>query len=238
MSKKIYAFIFARGGSKGLPNKNIKLLGGLPLIAHSIKLAKNMKEIDKLFVSTDSDEIASIAKDLKAEIINRPKHLATDNSPEWLSWQHAIRFVYKKEGEFDIFTSLPATSPLRRKKDVISCLNSLDHFTDITVAIKSSERSPWFNMVQKNEDGFISLISKDLKIKRRQDAPKSFDLTTVAYVARPQFVLNSTGIWDGRIKGIEVPKLNSIDIDDEYDFKIAELLFNELSLNKIAGCYE
>ncbi len=229
MSKKIYAFIFARGGSKGLINKNIKTLGGLPLIAHSIKLAGSISQIDKLFVSTDSEEIASIASFYGAEIIKRPLELAKDDSPEWDAWQHAINFVLNKEGDFDVFISLPATSPLRSKEDVIRCLDNLDSDTDVTLAIRKSDRSPWFNMVKKINNNQIELIFDTPYLKRRQDVPTSYDITTIAYVSRPGFILNSNSIWDGLVKGIEVSKVSSIDIDDKVDFKIAQILFDELN---------
>ena len=89
MNSRTIAFVFARGGSKGLPNKNILKLGEKPLIAHSIELAKNINEIENIFLSTDSDHIANIGKDYGAKIIKRPSNLASDKSPEWLSWIHA-----------------------------------------------------------------------------------------------------------------------------------------------------
>jgi N-acylneuraminate cytidylyltransferase len=122
---KKYAFIFARGGSKGLPRKNIKDLLGKPLIVYSIETALNVTDIDKVFISTDDDEIASIGLASGAEIITRPAHLATDNSPEWLSWQHAVNWVTSQYGEFEQFISLPATSPLRSVEDVESAMHKL-----------------------------------------------------------------------------------------------------------------
>ena len=94
---KIIAFIFAREGSKGLPNKNIKLLNGIPLIGHSILLAKEIKEIDQVYVSTESSKIKEISLSYGAKIINRPKKLAEDDSPEWLSWRHAINWMKKEK---------------------------------------------------------------------------------------------------------------------------------------------
>ena len=90
---KNFAFIFARGGSKGLPGKNIKPLLGKPLIEYSIDIANSCTSIDKTFVSTDDNEIAKIAADAGAEVIFRPNELATDKSPDWLSWRHAIEWV-------------------------------------------------------------------------------------------------------------------------------------------------
>ena len=112
---KTYAFIFARGGSKGLPGKNIKMFAGKPMLAHSIEMAMNIDEIERVFVSTDDSEIADTALRWGAEVINRPGELAQDNSPEWLAWQHAIRTIRSAKGEpkIDVFVSIPPTSPLR-----------------------------------------------------------------------------------------------------------------------------
>ena len=122
---KTIAFIFARGGSKGLPFKNRLLLSEHPLIAYSIYIAKINPLIDDVYVSTDSEEIAKIAIDYGAKTIIRPIELAQDNSPEFLSWKHAVNFLFEKGLYFEKFISLPPTSPLRCEKDIEVCLNEL-----------------------------------------------------------------------------------------------------------------
>ena len=189
---KTYAFIFARGGSKGVPGKNIKEICGKPLIAYSIEIAKEIESIEKIFVSTEDDNIATMAKKYGADIISRPVSLAEDDSPEWLAWQHAVKWLGTKGESFDIFVSLPTTSPLRNKKDISQCLASLDEKTDMVVGITEATRSPYFNMVKENDDGFIDvLIKNDNCYTRRQETPAVFDMTTVAYVSRPDFIINS-----------------------------------------------
>ena len=113
-----FAFIFARGGSKGLKEKNIKIFLDQPLITYSIKQAINCKIFEKVFVSTDNEKIANISLLDGAEVIDRPLKLAQDNSPERLAWQHAISYAEKKYGIFDQFVSLPPTSPLRSNEDI------------------------------------------------------------------------------------------------------------------------
>lgn len=115
------AFIFARGGSKGLPGKNIKPLAGKPLVTYSIETAQRCSSIECVFVSTDDADIASVARESGATVIVRPAELATDTSPEWLSWRHAIEWVESHHGKFDGFVSLPATSPLRSVFFLSSC---------------------------------------------------------------------------------------------------------------------
>jgi N-acylneuraminate cytidylyltransferase len=225
---KTYAFVFARGGSKGLPGKNILKINGVPLLAHSINVANSINEIQKCFVSTDSSEIAEVATNYGATVIPRPVELSTDDSPEWLSWQHAVNWVRSNVSDFDKFLSLPATAPLRLPKDVERCLCKLDSRTDIVLTMSKSHRSPWFNMVCKNADENLELIIRDKNNPtRRQDAPVSYDLTTVAYVTRPDFIMKNNSIWDGKSKGVIIPPERAIDIDTELDFRVATFLMED-----------
>lgn len=227
---KTFCYIFARGGSKGLPRKNIKNLFNNPLISYSIKIAKKINEIDKCFVSTDCDEIAKISKSNGATIIKRPKELSQDDSPEWEAWAHAINWTYERYGTFSKFLSLPATAPLRSKNDVIKCLDAIKSEKDVIITMTEASRNPWFNMVKRDDNQCIDLVLKSkTKITRRQDAPKVYDLTTVAFVLNPEFILNNNSIWDGKVKGIIVPRERAIDIDNEFDFKVAEMLLEEKS---------
>jgi N,N'-diacetyl-8-epilegionaminate cytidylyltransferase len=233
MRNKIYAFIFARAGSKGVPGKNIRMLGGKPLIAHSIAVAKNCKYIDRVIVSTDCQKIADIALEHGAEIpFLRPANLAQDNSPEWLAWQHAITEISgKQEGDkFNIFVSLPATSPLKSVEDINTCIETfLNHDTDFVVTCQKAEHHPSFNMITLNENGYASLaMPLKKKISRRQDAPAIFDMTTVAYISTPDFILNNNSIFDGRIKTVLIPDSRAMDIDTELDFQFAEFLIKKI----------
>jgi N-acylneuraminate cytidylyltransferase len=222
---KTFAFVFARGGSKGVPNKNIRTLAGKPLLGYSIELAMEIDAIDEVFVSTGDPAIAAVARGYGVNVINRPEKLNQDDAPEWLAWQHAVEWIQEQGSCFDVFLSLPTTSPLRNSHDVLSCLSQLCDQTDVVVTITDTNRSPWFNMVQTNDDGFATLLAKGNKsFTRRQDVPKTYDMTTVAYVARPSFIIDNDSLWDGRVKGVVVPIDRSIDIDTELDLEIAEFL--------------
>jgi len=224
---KTFAFIFARGDSKGVPGKNIRNLAGRPLLAYSIIMAQNIDEISRVFVSTDNQDIANIGIKYGAEIIDRPVELAKDDSPEWLAWRHAIEWLENREEYFDCFVSLPTTSPLRNESDVTKCLNLLDEQTDIVVTMTNASRSPYFNMVSE-QDGYVKLLMEsEYEYSRRQDVSMAYDMTTVAYVTRPDFIKNNNKIFDGRVKAVLVPKERSVDIDDEIDFKLAKLLMKE-----------
>lgn len=221
-----FAFIFARGGSKGLPGKNIKPLAGKPLLQYSIDTALASDLIEQVFVSTDDQAIAQVAIDGGAILIERPAELATDQSPEWLSWRHAVEWATEHYGSFDGFVSLPATSPLRSQEDVeAAILKRQAETADICIAVTPASRSPYFNMVKYNEAGFVELVNQpESEVSRRQDAPKVFDITTVVYATTPEFVLNNYGLFSGKVASIEVPKARAVDIDDIYDFRLAEAI--------------
>jgi N-acylneuraminate cytidylyltransferase len=224
---KTIAFIFARGGSKGLPRKNILPLNGKPLLGYSIDIAKNIREVSEIFVSTDDKDIARIAEQFKAHVILRPKHLAQDDSPEWLSWKHAVDYLNQNNYKFDKFLSLPTTAPLRNTSDVQACLDLLDtdSNTDVVVTIKESHQNPFFNMVTIQQDGYVKLLSVDGRTySRRQDPPKIYDMTTVAYVSTPEFILSADSLFEGRVKAVNIPRERAIDIDTEIDFMIADTI--------------
>ena len=171
---KTYAFIFARGGSKGIPGKNILPFAGKPMLAWSIQMAKSIPEIERVFVSTEDNKITRVAREYGAELIERPAELAQDDTSEWLAWQHAVKWIQEQNERFDVFLSLPTTSPLRKKDDVLKCLNKLDERFDVVVTITETNRSPWFNMVKMNDVGSLRLLVEGKKhYMRRQDAPKT-----------------------------------------------------------------
>jgi N-acylneuraminate cytidylyltransferase len=210
-------------------NKNLKQFCGKPLISWTIDLALKVKQINEVFVSTDSEEIAKIARIAGATIpFIRPSELATDTSPEWHSWQHFIKFLADKEGSLpETFVSLPSTSPLRSTIDVENCLNEFKKGrADFVVGITSSERNPYFNMVKKGENNQVDLVvQQGNKYSRRQDTPEVFDLTGVCYVGKPSAILTKNSIFEGKVTGVEIPKERAIDIDTKLDFQIAEFLF-------------
>lgn len=229
-SLSVYAFIFSRGGSKGVPGKNIRPLAGKPLIAYSIASALASSYVDKVIVSTDSEDIAAVAKQYGAEVpFIRPVELATDHSPEWLSWQHALNFFRQRDSLPDVFLSVPATSPLRDTSDLDACVEKLaSRGFDIVITACEAARSPFFNMVRINSNGFVELAVKPEKsIVRRQDAPRFYDVATVAYAAQSKFILEHQGLFEGQVGCQLIPAERAVDIDTEMDFKIAEFLMRE-----------
>lgn len=228
---KINAFIFARGGSKGLPGKNIKFLAGKPLLQYSIDIARQCPSINGIYVSTDDETIAKVALENGATVIRRPSELAGDTSSEWSAWRHAIEWVEKEQGHFDGFISLPATSPLRAVKDVERAIaKRIETAADICISVTPANRSPYFNMVQFEDSGYVRLVNEPAgQVVRRQDAPDVYDITTVVYATTPHFVLNNDGLFSGKVTSVIVPKDRAVDIDDIFDFYMAEILLREAS---------
>ena len=227
---KATAFIFARGGSKGLPGKNIRPLNGKPLIVWSIEHALAVKRIVRVIVSTDSDEIAELARQYGAEVpFMRPAELAGDNSPEWLAWRHALNYLKESTGAFpEVMVSVPTTAPLRLPIDIENCLDEYEKGNaDMVITVTDAHRSPYFNMVKTNPDGSVGLVNPPQStIARRQDAPVVYDMATVCYVANPEFVMAHNSTFEGRVKAVHVPAERAIDIDTLLDFQIAESLLN------------
>jgi N-acylneuraminate cytidylyltransferase len=224
------AFIFARGGSKGLPGENIRPLAGKPLIAWSIKHARSVKRIKRVIVSTDSEEIAAVARDFGGEVpFMRPAELARDDSPEWLAWRHALSFLKESEGALpEAMLSVPTTAPLRLPIDLENCLDEFSKGdANMIITVSMTHRNPWYNMVRLNPDGTVGLVvSPASGITRRLDAPAVFDMATVAYVVRPQFVMKQVGTFNGRVRAVKVPVERAIDIDTLLDFELAEFLIS------------
>ena len=225
---KTVAFIFARGGSKGLPGKNIRNLGGKPLIAWSIDMALSVKRIERVIVSTDSEEIAIIARKFGAEVpFIRPVELAGDESPEWLAWRHGLNYLKESCGKWpEIMVSVPTTSPLRIEVDIENCLDEYEKGdADIVITTTDAHRSPYFNMVRSKDDGTVELVnSLPTALTQRQQVPVVYDVTTVCYVANPSFVMSHESIFEGRVRAVHVPIERAIDIDTLFDFQVAEAL--------------
>jgi N-acylneuraminate cytidylyltransferase len=224
----VYAWIFARGGSRGLPRKNIKLLDGRPLIAHAIETGLASPLIDKVFVSTDDSEIADAAKEYGAEVpFIRPADLASDNSPERLAWRHAVEWV-KRSGRpaMDVMVSLPPTAPLRTVAEVDRGISQfIVGGWDTVISVSKSNRHPSFNVVYVNGDGGVQLVMPLAnKAARRQDFDPVYDIATAFYVTCPEFVLRTDSFWEGRVGAVEIPAEHAVDIDEAMDFEFAEFL--------------
>lgn len=220
--------ICARGGSKGVPGKNIRPLLGVPLIAHSIAQAKESELFATVAVSSDSDEILQVAKTHGADLlIKRPAELATDESGKVPAIVHAVREAEKQLGKtFSVCVDLDATSPLRLPHDISGAVKLLeDTGCDSVITGTHAHRSPYFNLVECDAQGIARLSKSLLKpIVRRQDSPKCYDMNASIYVWQRVALLRDPRVFYENTRLYEMPRERSFDIDDDLDFAIVELI--------------
>ncbi len=225
-SNKFCTFIFARKGSVGIKNKNLKKIKGKSLVEITLSTAKKVFNQKNIYISTDCEKIKKIALKYKVNIINRPKKLATSNAKEWDAWRHAINEVSKSK-KFDNFISLPVVSPLRSYVDIKNGIKLFEKSKNIdgVIGINKAKKNPWFNMVTISSN-LIRLASYSRqKFYNRQQAPNVYEINTVIYIFKKKFIIKKNHIFDGRIKGIEIPFPRCIDIDDKFDLKTAKYFY-------------
>ncbi len=226
---KVVAIIPARGGSKGIPGKNILPIAGKPLIAWTIHAAQRAQSIDRIIVSTDDEEIANVAKAYGEDPpFQRPAHLATDCAAANDVILHAIEFLQKQGEHFDRVILLQPTSPLRTSKDIDDALSLMDvkHADSVIGVSLVSEPPQW--MQRFNEDGIIKDYFPELeKPLNRQDLNVPYIVNGAIYITSMKQFQTTKHISSGIIAGYIMSKDRAVDIDEEIDFKLAELLLKE-----------
>ena len=215
----------AREGSKGVTGKNIRMLGGKPLIAHAIECGRRCSGLDRIVVSTDSETIAAIAKKYGAEVpFLRPAELAEDTTPMLPVLEHALLECERKYGQkIRAVVLVDPTAPLRTPEDIEGALRLFDESgCSAVVSGNEAHRNPYFNMV-KEENGEVRLVNKgDKSFGRRQDAPQVYDLNTVVWIYSRKAILEEKRRLPEKSRLYLVPKERSLDLDTEFDFKLLE----------------
>ncbi|MCF8719385.1 acylneuraminate cytidylyltransferase family protein [Nitrospina gracilis] len=221
------ATICARGGSKGVPRKNVLPILGKPLIAYTIEQARTCPLIDRVFVSTEDEEIAEVARQAGAEVpFPRPAELATDSAAKIPVIQHLVDGVTRLGVDVSTIVDLDPTSPLREVADIEACLRLLDENTDVVITGYEAEKNPYFNMVEQQPDGYYKLVkAHDGALVTRQTAPKVYAMNASIYVWHRHTL--SKGLWEGRARLHVMPRERSIDIDSPIDLKLVEFLMQE-----------
>ncbi len=223
--------ICARGGSKGVKNKNIRTLAGKPLIAFTIEQAWQTNLFDEIAVSSDSSEILEVASRYGIRhLIVRPAELATDSAAKLPAITHCVRSVESiLKTEFDTIVDLDATSPLRNVDDIKGAVELLEtKLVSNVITASPARRSPYFNLVELGGDDVVRLSKQSEKpIVRRQDAPKCFDMNASIYVWSRKGVFDFPTIFNFDTRLFVMPEERSIDIDSELDFEIVELLMKK-----------
>lgn len=223
----ILGTICCRGGSKGVPGKNIRPLAGKPLIAYTIETAQKSKFIDDLIISTDSEDIAAIAKQYGAKVpFMRPPELASDTANKWDVFRHAIDEYEQQTGnQVDYLVDMDVTVPLKSKEDIDGAiqlaLNNLE--VDVVITGYEPERNPYFNMMEIGANGLATIVKIPQKpIVRRQDAPVVYSLTPAAYVVKKSAINQYTHWSQAACMIYPMDRHRAIDIDTEFDFQIVE----------------
>lgn len=228
---KVLCTICARGGSKGVKNKNIKELCGKPLIAYTIEQAIASGLFEHIVISTDSDAIASVAREYGADVFfKRSAEMASDTAGKLDVIRDAfVRSEAHYQETFDYLIDLDATAPLRSVEDIVNSFNQfLQNGNDNLITAMPSRRSPYFNLVEVDLNGKVAL-SKQLEntVLRRQDAPKSYDMNASIYIWKRGAILNENSLFLDSTGLYVMPEERSIDIDNELDFEFVEFLMRK-----------
>jgi len=231
---KIICSICARGGSEGVKNKNIKHLHGKPLIVWSIEQALGSKFIDKVIVSTDSPQIASIAKKAGAIV---PELRPIDLSGNAVEKFKVMKYIFETscvffQEDFEILLDLDCTNPLRESIDidnlVESFLKEYNKNVDLMFTVCEARKNPYFNLLEKSIEGKL-IVSKKLEsnIIRRQDAPSVFEHVASIYAIKKEYLKTANSLLEGFAVGFDIGQEKSFDIDSEFDWEIIEYLMRK-----------
>ena len=234
MLKKILGVITARGGSKGIPGKNIKLLGGKPLIAYTIEAAKKSSLITHLIVSTDDKDIADVCKKYGADVpFTRPEELALDTTPHLPVMRHAVEFMENKLGEkIDYAVILQPTSPFRLPEHIDATIQKLmDTGADSSVSLVEVEGgSHPMKMKKLENDRVLPYCMDEPEGARRQDLPICYKRSSAVYAIKRETLMDKNRLYGDYVAGFITPKEFYIDIDNEPDWMKAEYMLKKLKI--------
>ena len=226
--QSVLAIILARGGSKGLPGKNIRKLAGKPLIAYSIGQALESRHIGRVVVSTEDKEIARVAARYQAEVIIRPDELALDDTSSVATLQHTLDYLKEAEGYSpDLVVLLQPTSPLRKVEDIDGAIDRLLEVGCDSVVSVCEVEHPAHWMYTLEGERLKPIVEGGGEMGRRQDASKAYRLNGAVYVTHKDVVMKQDRVMGDDTRAYIMPRERSVDIDTEFDFKLAELLMQE-----------
>ena len=226
--ENILVIIPARGGSKGIPKKNIKELNGKPLIYYSIDIARGITSDDNICVSTDSDEIIQCVENYGLKVpFKRPNELATDYIGTNDVLLHALNFYEEKGKTINTILLLQPTSPFRRIEHILEAYKLYSNELDMLVSVKETAANPYYNCFEEDKNGYLVVSKGDGKLERRQDAPNAYEYNGSIYIINPSS-LKEKGLANmTKIGKYEMDAYYSIDLDTMFDWKMAELMLNE-----------
>ncbi len=219
----------ARGGSKGIPCKNIKMLAGRPLIAYTIDVAKQLADNADICLSTDDGNIAKVAADCGLDVpFMRPAELATDTAGTYEVLMHALDFYKDKGKEYDILVLLQPTSPLRTADDVKGALSLFTPDIDMVVSVKEAATNPYYNAYEEDSDGFLHISKGNGTFTRRQDAPHVWEYNGAVYVINVASLYKMQLGEFRRRRCYVMDSFRSLDLDTSLDWAVAEIIMKKL----------
>lgn len=225
---KTLVVIPARGGSKGIPHKNIKPLNGKPLICYSIDVARQIVCDEDICVTTDDDEIIKVVEDYGLHVpFKRPAELATDTCGSNEVIQHAYTFYENQGLHYDIILLLQPTSPFRQVDDVKACFSKYSQNKDMVVSVKPASANPYYDIYEEDEHGNLIISKGDGTIVRRQEAPKCYEYNGAVYVINPRSLMTIGMPNFKKVGFVEMDEIHSLDLDTILDWKYAELLIKD-----------
>lgn len=226
---KHLAIIPARSGSKGLMDKNIKLLDGKPLLAYTVKAARESGMFDEIMVSTDSEEYAEIAIQWGAAVpFLRSEELSSDTASSWEVVKEVVEGYKNQAKEFETVTLLQPTSPLRTATDIIEAYRLMDKkAANFVVSVCEMDHSPLWANILPEDHSMENFIRPEVLNIPRQNIPTYYRINGALYIAKVDYLMRTTDIYGDRSFALVMKKENSIDIDDQLDFTIAEVLISE-----------
>ena len=226
---KPICFIAARAGSRGIPNKNIKIIGGKPLIAHTIEKAIKSKIFSHVIVSTDSKKIANISKKYGATVpFIRPKILATDNADGKDVILHGIKKLNVLGYHFDVLVSLDCTVPFTKIHDIKRSITLMKkNHSSVVCSVYEQHHNPYFNIAEINSKGYLELVRKKKnRPKNRQDAPIVYQMSGLYTINVKDFLKNGKKIFE-QIHPLKIDIESGLMIDTKFEFKLAKLIFEK-----------
>ena len=225
---KYLVVIPARGGSKGIPHKNIKSLGGKPLIYYSIDVARQFTTDENICVTTDDAEIISVVEQHGLNVpFVRPAELATDTCGSSEVIQHAYQFYADKGIQYDAIVLLQPTSPFRKVEFIKEAVALYDESIDMVTSVRPAACNPYYDGFEENSDGLLQISKGDGTIARRQEAPKVWQQNGSIYVINPKSLVEKGMGGFTKIKKYAMPETYSVDLDTMLDWKMAELIIKE-----------
>lgn len=232
---KILCTICARGGSSGIKNKNLLKIGNKSLVQHSISHAKKTKFVDRVVLSSDSNNIIKSIKRFKLDlIIKRDKKISTNRTPKIYAIRDAVKKMEKFYSEkYDYVIDLDVTSPLRTQKDLNLAINKIiREKSDILLSAIPSRKNPYFNMIEKKQNKFVLVKKLKFPFFSRQTCPKVFDLNGSIYIWSRKFLFKTNNIFKGKVSIFIMQNKNALDIDEIDDFLFIKYLFENKKCKK------